>query len=101
MGGISVPFGGSDVPTEFEINLCPYHSGEVYADPSLDWNASVDNGMLNFSCDDFSSNPEATAILWQYLIAIVTISLFALVGLRLFVTPGSLRTVLQTLNCIL
>ena len=67
VGGISVPFGGSDVPTEFEINLCPYHSGEVYADPSLDWNASVDNGMLNFSCDDFSSNPEATAILWQSL----------------------------------
>ena len=67
VGGISMPFGGDAVPSDAEANLCPYHSGEVYADPTTQWDTTVDSGTLSFMCESYASNPDATAIMWQSL----------------------------------
>ena len=53
--------------TDLDSNLCPYHSGEVFQDPSTEWQGSVSDGILTFECDSYESNSDAHAILWQSL----------------------------------
>ena len=68
IGKIMVPFNGSTVPGDVDMHMCPYHSGEYYAeDPTEDWDVTANGDHLTFECEAHASNPDANAILWQSL----------------------------------
>lgn len=68
IGGISIPFNGSSVPSDTDMHMLPYHSGEYYNEnPTSDWTINADGSHLNFEVESYSQNPDANAILWQSL----------------------------------